>query len=239
MTKKLTAILLATLCCLQAPAQTIEDNGITRAKQKVNISRLYEDLQFSVGFMAPITQHSSDYAAEAIYELSYGHYNLKGFGFKAGVNYMPEFADCTGIVGVPIAFAYRTNLFGYEDMLINGLEGMVGTAVRNPRATANDPRNLLTSFLTGIVSRYEFFAGVTPDYITGDKDWPDANRFGLTADLGIRFSYRIWRFCLNITPTFHYRFTNNLCTYRYPGPGYEFQPVRGMFSLSAGLSFML
>ena len=238
MTRKILAFLLAALCCLEATAQTIEDNGITRAKQKVNISRLYEDIEFSAGVMIPVKGKQGDFA---MYQLTYGHYYHNGLGFKIGAQYIPELCGSENIMGVPIAFAYRSPLYGYKDALLNGMESMVGTAVFHPQSVTNDPRGLLASFISGLISRCEFYVGMTPDFIFGGKDWPEAHRFGLTADLGMRLSWRIWRFCLNFTPAFHYRVTNNHGIYTSSGydAGSYFEPSRGFVSFTGGLSFML
>lgn len=241
MTRKLTAILLAALCCLQATAQIAQpvQTGQTASKeQKVNIARLYEDIEFSAGVMIPVKGKQGDFA---MYQLTYGHYFYNGLGFKVGAQYIPELCGSECIMGVPIAFAYRSQLSGYKDALLNGMENMVGTAVFNPQDITDDPRGLLTSFLSGLVSRTEFFVGVTPDCIMGEKDWPQARRFGLTADLGLRLSWRVWRFCLNFTPTFHYRVTNNhgICTSSGWNSSPDFDPSRGFVSLRGGLSFML
>lgn len=238
MTKKLTVILLAALCCLQAPAQIAQTEQSVQNKQQVNIARLYKDIEFSAGVMIPVKGNLGSFA---MYQLTYGHYYNNGLGFKVGAQYIPEMCDNENIIGVPIAFAYRSQLSGYKDALLNGMENMVGTAVFNPQDITDDPRGLLTSFISGLVSRSEFFVGVTPDFIMGEKDWPQAHRFGLTADLGLRLSWRIWRFCLNFTPAFHYRVTNNhgICTSTGFNSSPSFEPSRGFVSFQGGLSFML
>lgn len=238
MTRKIISILLAALCCLEATAQTLETDQITQTKQKVDISRLYDDMEFSSGVMIPVKGKQGDFA---MFQLTYGHYYYSGLGFKVGAQYVPELCGSKAIMGVPIAFAYRTQLSGYKDALLDGMENMVGTAVFHPQDVTDDPRGLLTSFLSGLVSRWEFYAGVTPDFIFGEKEWSDAHRFGLTADLGMRMSWRIWRFCINFTPAFHYRVTNNHGIYTSSGYGSSsvFEPARGFFSFTGGLSFML
>ena len=237
MTRKILAFLLAALCCLEAAAQIAQTEQLVQTKQKVNIARLYEDMEFSAGVMIPVKGNQGDFA---MYQLTYGHYYYSGLGFRIGAQYIPELCGSECIMGVPIAFAYRTSLSGYKDALLDGMENMVGTAVFHPRDITDDPRGLLTSFLAGLVNRWEFYAGLTPDYIFGEKDWPEARRFGLTADFGIRMSWRIWRFCLNFTPAFHYRVTNNHGIYTSSGYGSSsvFEPSRGFVSFRGGLSYM-
>ncbi len=239
MIRKTLTLLMAAFCCTAVSAQTFRSDLTAQEKQKISIARMNEEVEFSVGMIAPLKGNT--YGAEIMYELKYGHYNYKGLGFKIAAQYVPELCGSGQVIGVPIAFAYRSNLAGFEDQLLGGLEGMVSSAVFHPEDVANNPRSLIASFISGLVSRYEFFIGVTPDYITGEKEWSDARRFGLTADLGLRFNYRIWRFCLNITPTFHYRFTDNHGIDSSSGYGSvpAMEPSRGFFTLSGGLSFML
>ena len=238
MIRKTISVLLALVCCTAVSAQTLRSDLTEQERRKADIALLNEEVEFSVGMMGALK--SNAYGAEIMYELKYSHYNYKGLGFKIAAQYIPELCGSEQVIGVPIAFAYRSPLAGFEDLLLNGLEGMVSSAVFHPENVADNPQSLIASFISGIVSRYEFFVGVTPDYITGEKEWSDARRFGLTADLGLRLNYRIWRFCLNITPAFHYRFTDNHGLYSFDGYGSSsvFEPSRGFFTFSGGLSFM-
>ena len=122
--------------------------------------------------------------------------------------------------------------------------------------------NLFNIFLR----RSEFFAGITPGYLLGPESHVPKvygmttssrpllmetgfqlnNRFSLSADAGATLSIPLWRFSLDITPAIHYLFTNNVTESRQTfdiqnnnptGPP-EVKPIRWLFSVSGGLSFL-
>ena len=122
--------------------------------------------------------------------------------------------------------------------------------------------NMINIFLR----RIEFFAGITPGYLLGEESNPTSvsgmttsdgpiwmktgfllnNRFSLAADAGVTLSIPLWRFSLDITPAVHCLFTNNVSE---NSQSFDFKnnnpigqpnvkPVRWLFSVSGGVSFM-
>lgn len=122
--------------------------------------------------------------------------------------------------------------------------------------------NLFNIFLR----RSEFFAGITPGYLLGEGAstpsvygmttsagpvWLETgyqlnNRFSCTADAGATLSIPLWRFSLDITPAVHYLFTKNVSENRQsvdpknntPIGQPTVKPIRWLFSVSGGLSFL-
>lgn len=118
------------------------------------------------------------------------------------------------------------------------------------------------TFLFSFVNRAEFRAGLTPGYIYGDgRTYPSSygvsaggeryfwsgvkgtevsSRFCLTADVGATLSYRIWHFCINLSPEFHYILTDSYRLYEKPDGGIaETTPQRWQFSMIFSLNLML
>lgn len=117
-------------------------------------------------------------------------------------------------------------------------------------------------FLLSLVNRAEFNVGLTPGYIYGDGkvhrtsysviaggdrfDWSGmkgtevGSRFCLSADVGATLSYRIWHFCINLSPELHYIVTDSYRIYSKPDKGIaETSPQKWQFSFMFSLDLML
>jgi hypothetical protein len=122
--------------------------------------------------------------------------------------------------------------------------------------------NLFNIFLR----RSELFAGITPGYLFGEGTrnpsiygmttsagpiWMETgyqvnNRFSLSVDAGATLSIPLWRFSLDITPAAHYLITKNISENRQsidfknntPIGHPTVKPIRWLFSISGGLSFL-
>lgn len=196
---------------------------------------------------------------DALLGVSYANYSLKGLGFRTGVQYCPEVANVDNWFGLPVSVSWRTPLNGSRRAVQRGLEGLGSYAddIRYGMNSNGNMRDAASSFLINLFSRAEFFAGLTPCWFAGDSEVRDVtyamsgvdvlsylegpqvnSHFGLTADAGASISFRVWRFCLNLTPAFHYNLVNSVSDFnsRRSDPT---ENMRWFFSMSFGLSFML
>ncbi len=122
--------------------------------------------------------------------------------------------------------------------------------------TNPDAGTIFGQFLSGLFNRIEFFAGLTPGYIFGQREEPHGNareehymkinnRFSLAADAGLGLSFRIWRFELSAIPSVRYFITDNYrevnnVSYATPtGTESNFtdKARSWQFSIQGGLSF--
>ena len=67
-----------------------------------------------------------------------------------------------------------------------------------------------------------------------------AGDFYCSADAGLSFSWRIWRFTLNMTPTVHYNFTENFRIYSDNEATVHPQdtPIPWLFSMNFGIGYL-
>jgi len=194
--------------------------------------------------------------------LAYSNWSGSGLGFKTGFQYTSKIARIDKVFGIPVAVSFRTKE-------IKGRERMLGAAQSAARSLYSSNshkgivRNAFFSFLVGLVSNTEFYAGITPGYIFGssnstlsevfwlsggksywEKHWTELKyRFSTSLDIGMNWNYRIWRFDLKLMPAFHFNITDNFILHTSEGnskKGETYQTVqhaRWCFSVTGGLSF--
>ena len=193
--------------------------------------------------------------------VSYSRYGADGLGWRAGFQYCLETAEVDNIFGFPVAFGYRTPSRSGIDRLFSGAAGAASSAtddVFSGRIVSGG--NVLTSFLLGLFSDMEFFAGVTPTWIAGpssstsvsylalypehvvENSWTQKRRpMSLTIDAGMCLNYGIWRFDLKLMPVFHFDpfaplvvRTERTVDERVTA---DASPLRWFFTISGGLAF--
>lgn len=204
--------------------------------------------------------------------LDYTHRYSGHWCWRVGALYQAENTSVQDCIGFPVAAVYRTGTQGFKESLRSTAESSAaqvvwdGTVGYGPDKMSRD---VLVGFLAVLLRRAEGFVGLTPGYIFGNgsvtrrtemlwagdgplaKSYQDAGvqltrRFTLTADAGLTLSIPVWRFSLDITPSFHYLFTNNFTEYRQdidplterPVGSPSLRPVRWHFSISGGLSWL-
>ena len=195
-------IIAASCSCLIASAQT-------------------RDISVTAGICVPMTQGVE---SDIILGANYSRYGLSGLGYRAGIQYALQVAEVDHIIGIPIAFGYRTPSRSGTDRLFAGTIGAADAAVDGVLfGRAVTTGNVLTSFLFNLFSDMEFFAGVTPTWIAGpaspvatsytslmqdqiiEETWTEKRRpMTLTLDAGMCINYSIWRFDLKLIPIFHF-----------------------------------
>jgi hypothetical protein len=220
-----------------------------------------QEVRFGVGVRGPVDR-SLGWEASEVVSLSYAHYGPRNFGYRAGVEFMPQIMDIDTYIGVPVAFSARTRSRTFGESLTNGLESAAVGAVRDAvYGYEPNARSVLGDFLLGLFNRAEFFVGVTPGIIAGtniphglsygestvtDFSLQLNNRFSLTADAGFSMSFRIWQFNLGFVPAVHYYLTRNFTDVRQTRPVADDMgsgstvketPVRFHFSVLGALSF--
>ena len=107
----------------------------------------------------------------------------------------------------------------------------------------------------------EFFAGITPGYVTGPSESPSKaswgsswqyweyswvekkHDFSFTLDAGMSLNYSIWRFDIKLTPAVHYNLTKNYIYHVSSGENEKVItkdnpiPIRWFFTINGGLAF--
>lgn len=170
--------------------------------------------------------------------MTYARFYNPGVCFRTGLTYMPVNLGIKNSFGVPIYFAWRN--FGvnrearveiddaivepyyekydrqrhYNDLRYGSFEEYV----------VDQAASDVSTFFLKIVSKVELNVGLTPGYIFGGDNLHYTgvvnntagvivkNPFYLTADLGFKTSWRIWRFYFIINPAMHYSITDNIRT---------------------------
>ena len=228
------------------------------------ISAMPGDMGFYAGIYAPMYKGQE---SDITLGFTYGHFNANGLGYKAGLQFTPSVAEIDNVLGVPVAIAYRTRSADSKGRLARGAIAAGETFGYDVIMGYPDPlRGALASFIANLFSQFEFYAGMTPGYISGDSapvstsytrygttrtednSWTELNgHFSLTLDAGAYAHYRIWRFDLKLGPAFHYNLTRNYVfhtetnTFTDGSDIVEWssseQALRWFFSLNAGLTF--
>ncbi|MBR5107678.1 MAG: hypothetical protein IK098_06540 [Bacteroidales bacterium] len=203
------------------------------------------DIGLQVGVNVPVSQ-TVGIGSDMMLGVSYGQFYYNGFGFRAGFQYAASTADINDVIGVPVAFAYRTRAKSTGERFETGAVGARDAMIyRYPRGHG-DVADLLGGFLLNLFSDVEFFAGLTPGYILGASEKPFNTTwvekkygFSLSVDAGVGFNYSIWRFDLKLTPAFHYNLTDNYIHHLVAGTTSvdRSTPIRWFFTLNGGLAF--
>lgn len=177
--------------------------------QTIDPERYHSDIEAGAGIQGIPNSHNG---VDLRLDLTYGYFTYKGIGFRTGATYTSEMLEIGKAVGIPVAFAWRTfqldrsystdpidyDSYNPDYMLHQDYSDYV----KEQMATG------LLRFITQIASNLEIDAGVTPGYIFGKR----AGSFYMTGDLGIKTSWRIWRFNLSINPAMHYLLTDSINT---------------------------
>ena len=202
------------------------------------------DIGLQVGFNVPVSQ-TVRIGSDMMLGVSYGQFHYNGLGFRTGFQYAASTADINDVVGVPIAFAYRTQSKSTGERFETGALGARNQMLY--RGThRSDAAGILGGFLLNLFSDMEFFAGMTPGYIAGASEKPfnatwveKKNAFSLSLDAGMSLNYSIWRFDLKLTPAFHYNLTDNYVYHVSSGAAGadRMTPIRWFFTLNGGLAF--
>jgi len=195
--------------------------------------------------------------------LNYSSWASSGFGFKTGFQYISSIAYVDDVIGVPLAVSFRTKAKDSQKRVNDSLEFAEESAsrYRNDDYSENIC-NAFFSFLVGLFSNVEFYAGITPGYITGhdsstrssiwlsdektywENSWTEVdNHFSTSLDAGLNLNYRIWRFDLKIMPAFHFNVIDNFVIHKSEGDSiygeslHTTSHIRWFFSISGGLTF--
>lgn len=245
--KRILTIVIAALIAIELDAQMTDPADHS------------DDIEVSVGIQgAPDTGAGINLRAD----ISYSHFYKNGIGFRAGLSYMPENLGIDHNIGIPVSFAWRLHTedgrpVGFKDSLDDDpyYESYYNNYDYNSMKYDDYGSYVMErfaentiSFLLALVSRLEFNAGFTPGYIFGADDlrytgigndktgMTVRNRFCLTADIGFKTSWRIWRFNMNMNPALHYSLTDNFRTIRHDGTFSD--PHRLQLSIVFGIGFM-
>ena len=214
------------------------------------------DIGLQVGINVPVSQTVRIWS-DMMLGVSYGQFYYNGLGFRTGVQYAASMASINDVIGVPLAFAYRTRSRSAEERFQAGATGARDAMVyRHPYGSSEKAASFLGGFLLNLFSEAEFFAGVTPGYIIGPSEtpskavgasrWSDTwvekkHAFSLSLDAGATLNYSIWRFDLKLTPAIHYNLTNNYIYHLSSGEKGEVvdrtTPLRWFFTLNGGIAF--
>lgn len=216
------------------------------------------DVSINVGANVPMYKGVEP---DVVLELNYGQFYHNGLGFRAGLQWSPTVADVDHHIGVPLSFAWRMRSRGTKDRLLSGAEGVHDAIAYGDYDDAFATRNVFASFLVNLFSDMEFFAGLTPGYVSGpsssvseaswgdswqywQKTWTEKNTsFSLMADAGFCLNYSIWRFDIKLKPSVHYCITKNYLYHSTSGDilngttTSSITPLRWFFTFSGGLSF--
>ena len=179
------------------------------------------DIRFAAGVRIPL-EHSWEEGGEVL-SLTYGKYNSKGFGFRGGVQWMFENMGVDDYLGIPLSVSWSSGRkHTFKQSLESGVDNVAYSIYHNKYYYGDNPNtgSIAGSFLFGLLSGFEVFAGLTPGYIFGPQKTARGsgvsehysyikNRFSLSADAGFGLSCRIWRFRLSFIPSFHYFITDN------------------------------
>ena len=214
------------------------------------------DIGLQVGINVPVSQ-TVRIGSDMMLGVSYGQFYYNGLGFRTGVQYAASMASINDVIGVPLAFAYRTRSRSADERFQAGATGARDAMVyRHPHGSSEKAASFLGGFLLNLFSEAEFFAGMTPGYIIGPSEtpskavgtsrWSDTwvekkHAFSLSLDAGATLNYSIWRFDLKLTPAIHYNLTNNYIYHLSSGEKGEVvdrtTPLRWFFTLNGGIAF--
>lgn len=214
--------------------QTQEEPVVqTPKKRTFNRDFALQDFRLDIGILASTDKGGMD---ATMLQMTYSRLFWNRFVWRAGAQYASDACGYQGMVGLPIGIGYRTGTLTFEeavafavgeavtDVVLDGLWG-------RPDEIGGD---LLFDLMLMFFRRVEFFVGLTPAYYVGPASTAENirtyRRFGLTGDVGAVLSIPIWRFTLNLTPTYHYNFIKN----------YSCDNIvdRNLFSFTVGVGYL-
>jgi len=212
------------------------------------------DIALTAGVYKPLYQNiGGDLALTA----SYAQFSSTGLGFRTGVQYVTSVANVDNVLGLPVAVAWRSASRTASERLNSGAAGVSGTMRGYGYSSLEGAAgSLFASFLMGLFSDVEFYAGVTPAWTGGssssvstaswgsggDRRWTEKRSpLSLTLDAGMCINYRIWRFDLKLMPAFHFdpfgALSRHSETYHTSSVTTVDMPLHWFFSFSGGLAF--
>jgi len=198
--------------------------------QKVN-----NDIGIVAGFNFPMYKDAGE---GVVVGLTYSNWANSGLGFRTGFQYTSNVAHVDYVIGTPVAVTYRTKVRSLQRRLSEGAYSAAKSATDYGQDDyADNVRNTFFSFLAGLFSNAEFFAGITPGYILGndsptrssitsysksmrywENSWTEVRyHFSTSLDAGMNLNFGIWRFDLKLMPAFHFNITDNFVIHTSQG----------------------
>lgn len=242
--KRTILMLLIMAVVLPVSAQRIDPNVFTR--------------EISAGVGAGAT-FRNDLGSDVMYWANYSRYYSKHLGARFGVQYMPEYLGIEGYAAFPMAFSLRTGMRNPDEGIAYGAVAAMDILDLFLWDSDNLVVDMIAVFLISLVSRAEFFVGLTPGYISGGdaiktawytgldgntyKEYHGIKKSGdlfCSADFGLNFSWRIWRFTLNMSPVVRWNFTGNYHVYSAleDTPHPQDTPINWLFNMNFGLGYL-
>ena len=230
--------------------------AIPAAGQRINPNAFGQELSFGVGAGATFKKN---YGSDVSYWLNYSKYYSRHIGARFGVQYMPEYLGVQDFVRFPMAFSLRTGMREANEALAYGAVAAIDLLDLFLWESDNIFVDMMAVFLISLVSRAEFFVGLTPGFISGGDNihtaWytgidgntykeyhgiRKAGDFFCSADAGMNFTWRIWRFTINMSPVVHYNFSENFHIYSQNETTVHPQdtPIHWLFSMNFGLGYL-
>ena len=190
----------------------------------------YQDVRVEFGLFKSIREDDVD---TRFFQAAFSRMFWNKLAWKAGFLYKGAGAEYKSMVGVPLGLSYRTGSLTLSEALEYSTRQAAYDSVRRTIDGNLDGlgRDLLADLLLILFRRSELFIGLTPGYYMGDRLFADetpGSRFHLSVDAGVVLSIPIRRVAINVSPGYHYLFTEELNRQR--------QPVRNHFSISFGLA---
>ncbi len=200
---------------------------------KFNPNYSIQDISAEFGVLTSVDEGNMD---TIFLQMTYSRLFRRHFAFRTGIMAAPEPGGYEYLAGIPLGISYKTGTVSFEDAAAYALTGAVSDAVWDGLFGYGDQiwNDLIANLFFFLFRRWEFYIGVTPGLYLGapsrNEDVSTYSRFSLWADAGAVLSIPIWRFSLNLSPTFHYSFLDNYTT--------DGIPSRSIMSFSAGISWL-
>lgn len=159
-----------------------------------------------------------------------GHYTAmfwQHLAYRVGAQFSPDLPGYGSLIGLPAALVYRPGTMSMQESLIYAAERSIYDAAWSGiywGSLDGVGGSVLLNFLTALFRRTEYFVGLTPAYLGG-------NRFLLTLDAGLVLTIPIGRIGLNVSPTYHRTLTRSF----FDDQG---NPCRNLFSITGGISYL-
>lgn len=203
----------------------------SRAQERVRFNPDYavHDIRLEYGYITSLSNHAP---APGFWQLTSSRITWHRVAWQKGIQFVPRANGYDQFIGLPTGLAIRSRTVPFRESMADAVDDLLYDASWS--LFWGDSGFFLWDIIMAFVRRAEPYIGLTPGYYVGgrslDSDVTPRARFSLTADAGVVMSIPIWRFSLNITPTFHYAFINN---YYYDG-----KATRWLLSVSGGIGFM-
>lgn len=200
---------------------------------KFNPNYSIQDISAEFGVLTSVDDGNMD---TIFLQMTYSRLFRRHFAFRTGIMAAPEPGGYEYLAGIPLGISYKTGTVSFEDAAAYALTGAVSDAVWDGLFGYGDQiwNDLIANLFFFLFRRWEFYIGVTPGLYLGATSMNEGvstfGRFSLWADARAVLSIPIWRFSLNLSPTFHYSFLDNYTT--------DGIPSRSIMSFSAGISWL-